>query len=112
MSHEKQARARQRLEKILAVQSGQITATEAARQLGVSRKTYYQWEKRALTGMLEALAEADPGRPPQPPDPEAEALRAQTLELEKKVKQMEQTLELRSLLSAPDKKKVPKVRWR
>ena len=43
-----EALARQRAALIVAVQSGQITASEAAQQLGISRKTYYQWEKRAL----------------------------------------------------------------
>jgi DNA-binding XRE family transcriptional regulator len=42
--------AQRRAEIIVQVQSGQLTATEAARQLGVSRKTYYQWERRALGG--------------------------------------------------------------
>jgi DNA-binding XRE family transcriptional regulator len=44
--------ARQRAEVILKVRAGRMTAAHGARLLGVSRKTYYQWEQRALAGML------------------------------------------------------------
>jgi predicted DNA-binding protein (UPF0251 family) len=47
--------ARKRAAVIFAVQSGQITAEEGARRLGVSRKTYYEWESRALEAMTGAL---------------------------------------------------------
>jgi transposase len=40
--------ARKRAAVIFAVRSGRITAEEGAKQLGVSRKTYYEWERRAL----------------------------------------------------------------
>ena len=39
-------KARERANVILQVQAGLITATEAAQKLGVSRKTYYEWERR------------------------------------------------------------------
>jgi hypothetical protein len=48
---------------ILQVCAGQLTATEAARQLGVSRKTYYQWEARALRSLMQGLRPGRPGRP-------------------------------------------------
>jgi len=32
-----------------------MTATEAAKQLGVSRKTYYKWEQRGLEALLDGL---------------------------------------------------------
>ena len=47
--------ARQRAELIIQVRSGSLTAKAAAQQLGVSRKTYYKWEQRALEGILGAL---------------------------------------------------------
>jgi DNA-directed RNA polymerase specialized sigma24 family protein len=63
--------SRQRAEVILQVRSGRITATEAAHLLGISRKTYYQWEQRALSGMLAGLENRPPGRPlTAKPDPE------------------------------------------
>lgn len=36
--------------------------------MGVSRKNYYRWEKRAFKGMIEALAQKDSGRPKEPPE--------------------------------------------
>ena len=38
-------------EVILRVQSGLISATEAAKELGMSRKSYYKWERRALEAL-------------------------------------------------------------
>lgn len=54
--------AQRRAALIVQVQCGQITATEAAAQLGISRKTYYEWEKRALSAMVGVAGSA--GRPP------------------------------------------------
>ena len=70
MSHQQEL-AKQRALIIMQVRSGQITATEGARQLGISRKTYYQWESRGLDGMLKALEDQDPGRPAPSVDREA-----------------------------------------
>ena len=52
---QQQALARQRAQLIMQVRSGVLSAQEAARQLGISRKTYYKWERRALAAMVEAL---------------------------------------------------------
>lgn len=60
------------LESILQVRGGTLTALAAAQRLGFSRKTYYQWEDRALRGMLAALQPGHPGRPSTaPPAPQA-----------------------------------------
>lgn len=57
---------------IIEVRAGMMTAVEGARLLGISRKTYYGWEQRALRGMIDALVPGSPGRPPKPePDPHA-----------------------------------------
>ena len=40
-----------------------MSASAGAKELGVSRKTYYQWEQRGLDAMLKALTEKAPGRP-------------------------------------------------
>ena len=66
--------ARKRAEVIFAVRSGQITAEEGARRLGVSRKTYYEWENRALEAMTGALEDRASGRPGTPKDEERERL--------------------------------------
>ncbi len=99
-----QALARQRAQLIMQVRSGVLTAEAAARQLGVSRKTYYKWERRALAAMVEALGDRDQGRPPRPVDPETATLRRQTEALQAKLTVLEQTARLRQVLTQPDKK--------
>ena len=98
--------ARQRAQLIMQVRSGVLSAEAAARQLGISRKTYYKWERRALAAMVEALGNRERGRPPQPRDPEKAALQRQTQELQAKLDVLEQTERIRQLLAQPDKKKV------
>lgn len=100
-----QALARQRAQLIMQVRSGVLSAQEAARQLGISRKTYYKWERRALAAMVEALGHREQGRPTRAIDPEKEALRRQTQELQAKLQVLEQTERIRQALQEPDKKK-------
>lgn len=92
------ARARLRAELIVKVRSGLMTATAAARQLGVSRKTYYEWERRALEGMMQSLANRPPGRPEKPVDPEKDALQARVAALEKELMLAQQSLAIRQIL--------------
>jgi transposase len=99
------ALARQRAQLIMQVRSGLLSAQEAARQLGISRKTYYKWERRALAAMVDALGNREHGRPPRPTDPEKEALQRQTEELQAKIQVLEQTARIRQALEQPDKKK-------
>lgn len=103
--------ARARAEAILKVRAGLMTATEAAATLGVSRKTYYQWEKRGLGAMLSQLEDQDPGRPTAAASPTEAALAAKVAELESKLKTAEQTAEIRAVLramEAANAKKKPK----
>ena len=103
-----QAQANQRALLILQVQAGQITATEAARQLGLSRKSYYQWEQRGLAALLQSQEQQPPGRPPKETDPEKEQLRRQVTQLQAQVTELEQIMELRRTvqqLQASDAKK-------
>jgi transposase len=100
-----QSLARQRAQLIMQVRSGLLSAQEAARQLGISRKTYYKWERRALAAMVEALGNREQGRPRQAIDLEKEALRRQTQELQAKLQILEQTEQIRQALEEPDKKK-------
>ncbi len=93
-------RARQRAAVVFAVRSGQITAEEGARRLGVSRKTYYEWERRALQAMTEAMEDRDPGRPNTPKDEEKQRLQEQVAELQKKLFVAEKTVEVRDMLHA------------
>ena len=102
---QQEATARQRAELIVQVRSGLLTAQEAARRLGASRKTYYKWEQRALAAMVEALSDQPAGRPPTPSDPQKDGLQQQAQQLQGKVQVLEQTLAIRQSLSQPAKKK-------
>ena len=91
--------AQKRARIIMQVRSGAITAEEGARQLGVSRKTYYEWEKRGLVGMMDALVNLDAGRPQGPlEDPEKEALKKKLAEMEKELCVARESLYVRRVL--------------
>jgi len=66
---------RERYMTMLAVQSGEITVSEGARQLGMARNHFQSMMNRGLQGLLVGVTPKRPGRPPVP---EAEAkLRAE-----------------------------------
>ena len=94
--------ARERAAIILQVRSGALTATEGAERLGISRKTYYEWEDRALKAMALALENHAPGRPAVPLDAEKEELQSQVRDLEKRLYLAEKTIEVKDLLVAFD----------
>ena len=87
------------LQVFLSVRGGTLTAKAAARQLGISRKTYYEWEARAFQGLLEALRPKAAGRPPQVRDPAAERLEEENQRLTRQVRELEQTLSIKRLLA-------------
>jgi transposase len=93
---------------IFAVRSGQITAEEGAKQLGVSRKTYYEWERRALHAMTEALENKSPGRQATAQDEEKERLREEIATLRNKLFVAEKTVEVRDMLHAYELQNVRK----
>jgi transposase len=94
--------ARERALVILQVRSGALTAKEGAKLLGVSRKTYYEWEEKSLKAMALALENHPAGRPPAPVDEEKETLRERVQELEKKLNLAEKTIEVKELLADYD----------
>lgn len=83
---------------ILQVRAGQITAQQAAQQLGISRQAFYKWEKRALKALLNALQDQPPGRPKGTTDPEKDQLKRRVEQLERQVRLHEQRDQLRALL--------------
>jgi len=102
---------------ILQVRAGQITAQEAARQLGISRQAYYKWERRALRALLQALEDQPKGRPPSEADPAREQLQSRVKELERQVRLYEQREALRALLkqmaeSRSDRDSATKKNWK
>jgi len=94
--------ARERAAIILQVRSGALTATEGAERLEISRKTYYEWEDRALKAMALALENHSPGRPSVPLEAEKEELQSKVRDLEKRLYLAEKTIEVKDLLSAYD----------
>ena len=71
---------------ILLMENASRAVADAARELGVSRKTYYKWEQRALEAMMKALFERNSGRPVSAIDEEKEAMRQKIGELEKQLR--------------------------
>ena len=93
---EDQARLRAKL--IMKVLNKQMTASEAAKQLRVSRKTYYKWEKRGVEGMLTALTDRDSGRPSCPVDGEKESIKRTVARMKKQLLMAEQRAMIRTYM--------------
>lgn len=89
---------REELLLIMRVEVGQMTASEAARQMGVSRKTFYQRAQRGLEGMAAALAPRLAGRPGKARDTEKETLLAQIEQLQREKLELQRLLRVRGLL--------------
>ena len=101
----KEARARERARVIMAVRSGQLTATEGARRLGVSRKTYYEWERRGLAAMVKAIQDQEAGRSQREVDGEKEGLKERVRELEQEVELAKKTDVIRRMLNLYEERK-------
>jgi transposase-like protein len=92
-------RARQRAKIIMQVCSGAMTAVEGARQLGVSRKTYYEWENRALKAVTDAMEDREAGRPQTAQeDAEKEALKLALAETQKELCVARESIYVRRVL--------------
>ena len=94
------ALARSRAELIIQVQAGRLSATAAAERMGVSRKTYYKWEQRGLSGIVAGLKEGAPGRRPTLRDMEKEALQKEVEQLRGQVEMQEQLRKIRETLQS------------
>lgn len=99
-SRQTQEQARARCSVIMQVRSGALSATEAATKLGVSRKTYYEWEARALDALTAAMEDRPTGRPITPVDDEKESLKQRVAQLEKELYLASKTIEVKDLLHA------------
>jgi transposase len=95
-------KALEKVRLVIQVQSGQMTATEAASKMGMSRKTYYKWEKRCLGAMVHAAVEKDAGRPSPELDPEKEQLKRDLETLKDEVLLLERKLHIREVLQATE----------
>lgn len=116
MTEEQDPKAEERMRVILDHLAGKLTATQAALDLGISRKTFYEWLERGKEAMRSALMDRPGGRPLNPVDPEKERLQKglETLEKERGVLEgrlriqeaIRQTFEnLRNGSSLPKKKR-------
>jgi transposase len=94
-----QQTARQRAEVIMKVRCGLLTASQAARQLGVSRKTYYKWEERGLSALLGSLEDQPAGRPAQPVDRHRQALEKQLVQAQRETALMRHKMALKDVLA-------------
>ena len=98
MKEEEDPKTLQRQRVILEVLAGRLTATQAALELGVSRKTYYEWQERALSAMRLALMDRPTGRPLKPADPEKAQLQQQLEILEKERRVLEGRLRIQEAI--------------
>ena len=92
-------KAEARLSVIISVLSGRIHATDGAKELGLSRKNYYEWENRGLQAMREALEDRPPGRPSTPVDPEKEQLLNENARLRMELEIAKKTIEVKTALA-------------
>ena len=109
------AKAIDRVEVILKVRSGQMTAADAAQALGISRQKYYKWEQRGLQALLTSQENRPTGRPKTPTDPEKEKLQTEVKQLKQQLQHYQQKEQLHQLLNQwaarddlPPAKKNPK----
>ena len=104
--NKKKLTAQNRAEIIIKVRSGFLTATEGASLLGVSRKTYYKWENRALEGLLAGLDGKKAGRPEIRSGTET-ALQGKIEALEREKQLLQKQMELKDLIHRFEREKMP-----
>lgn len=91
-------KAQHRMNVILRSLSGEITATQGADELKVSRKTFHSWVNRALTGLHESLKDKPVGRPEKEFNPYVEEMETKVKSLTQQVLMLEQEREIRDIL--------------
>lgn len=89
---------RLRAEMIMKVRCGLITAAQAAERLGVSRKTYYKWEQRGLSALLDGVTDQDSGRRAHPSDDQRQCLEKQLAEAMRQIELLNHKLALKDVL--------------
>lgn len=94
-----QQAALKRAEVIMKVRCGLMNASQAASRLGVSRKTYYKWERRGLSALLNGLEDQPAGRPSQPVDEKKATLERQLALARQDNALLKHKLELKDVLT-------------
>jgi hypothetical protein len=67
--------------------------------LGVSRKTYYKWEQRGLSALLDGLSDQASGRPEKQKNPVEAELERQLTEVKRQNTVLEQKMALKDLVA-------------
>lgn len=91
--------ARKRAELIMKVNCGLMTATEAAKVLNVSRKTYYKWEKKGLAALLGTVRDRKAGRPGTARDPDQKELELKLAKALKETQILRRKMKLKDILA-------------
>jgi transposase len=95
---ESEARMQLRTQLLLEVLNGKITGVQAAKRLGVSRKTWCEWQARGLEALRQSLSDRPTGRPSQPRDEEKEAMRRELENRNREIRRLEASLQIRDAL--------------
>ena len=103
-------KAQMRMNVIMRVQNREITATQGAEELGISRKTYYEWENRALLSLHKTLSDRPAGRPEKEFNPYVEELENKIKNLSQQVLMLEQEREIRDILQGELRQWLPSRR--
>lgn len=89
--------ALKRAELIMKVRCGLMSASQAATELGVSRKTYYKWERKGLCGMLESVCDRPAGRHRQAPEARETTLEKQLARMSRENEVLQQRMTLKDI---------------
>lgn len=95
MDMAKREEARKRVQVITRVMNGEITVTEAAKLLNMSRKSYYKWEERFMASMVSSVEDRAPGRPSIERDLEKEVLKKEVKELSDQILALRMGIQVR-----------------
>jgi len=90
-----EAQTQFRMQLLLEVLNGRITGVQAAQRLGVSRKTWSEWQARGTQALCLALSDRPMGRPVRPRDPEKDGMRRELQRREHRIRHLEAALQLR-----------------
>lgn len=90
-----EAQTQFRMQLLLEVFNGRITGVQAAHRLGVSRKTWSEWQARGTQALCLALSDRPTGRPGRLRDPEKDGMRRELQRREHRIHQLEAALQLR-----------------
>ena len=66
--------------------------------MGVSRKTYYKWEQRGLSSLLDGVADQSPGRRANPSDEQRRDLQRQLSEAMTQIELLNHKMALKDVM--------------